>query len=73
MNTIIFISLAVIDFPVDLANQVENSLNFKYLGKIVNDPLLDDYVLNGKSLLDLPSDNEAYHSVKKILTNAKYL
>ena len=60
-------------FPGDLANQVENSLNFKYLGKIVNDPLLDDYVLNGKSLLALPSDNEAYNSVKKILINAKYL
>ena len=60
-------------FPSNLANQVENSLNFKYLGKIVNDTLLDDYVLNGKSLLDLPSDNAAYNSVKKILTNAKYL
>ena len=60
-------------FPSNLANQVENSLNFKYLGKIVNDTLLDEYVLNGKSLLDLPSDNAAYNSVKKILTNAKYL
>lgn len=60
-------------FPSNLANQVENSLNFKYLGKIVNDTLLDDYVLNGKSLLGLPSDNAAYNSVKKILTNAKYL
>jgi len=60
-------------FPSNLANQVENSINFKYLGKIVNDTLLDDYVLNGKSLLGLPSDNAAYNSVKKILTNAKYL
>ena len=60
-------------FPSNLANQVENSLNFKYLGKIVNDTLLDDYVLNGKSLLELPSNNAAYNSVKKILTNAKYL
>lgn len=60
-------------FPDNLANQVENSLNFKYLGKIVNDPLLDNYVLNGKSLLDLPSNNEAYNSVKKILINANYL
>ncbi len=60
-------------FPINLANQVENSLNFKYLGKIVNDTLLDDYVLNGKSLLELPSNNAAYNSVKKILTNAKFL
>ena len=60
-------------FPTDIATKVEESLNFKYLGKIVADKLLDDYVLNGKSLLELPSDNPAYKSVKKILVNAKYL
>ena len=60
-------------FPTDLAKKVEESLNFKYLGKIVADKLLDNYVLNGKSLLELPSDNPAYKSVKKILVNAKYL
>jgi CO dehydrogenase maturation factor len=60
-------------FPNDLANQVEESLNFKYLGKISADDLLDDYVLNGKSLLELPLNNRAYISVKKILTSAKYL
>ncbi|HUU88619.1 MAG TPA: AAA family ATPase [Candidatus Glassbacteria bacterium] len=60
-------------FPPDLANQIEKSLNFKYLGKIASDKVLDDYVLNGKSLLELPSDNPAYTSVKKILISAKYL
>ena len=60
-------------FPINLADKVEKSLNFKYLGKIANDTLLDDYVLNGKSLLDLPSDNPAYVSVKKILIKANYL
>ncbi len=60
-------------FPIDLANKVEKSLKFKYLGKIANDKLLDDFVLNGKSLLELPSDSSAYISVMKILTAANYL
>lgn len=60
-------------FPTNLATKVEESLNFKYLGKIVDDKLLDDYVLNGKSLLELPSDNLAYKSIEKILVKAKYL
>lgn len=60
-------------FPINLADKVEKSLKFKYVGKIANDTLLDDYVLNGKSLLDLPSDNPAYISVKKILIKTNYL
>jgi hypothetical protein len=43
------------------------------LGKIMADPTLDEYVLEGKSLLELPSDNAAYVSVKKILKTAGYL
>ena len=60
-------------FPTDLANQVEKTLNFRYLGKIASDKVLDDYVLNGKSLLELPLDNPAYTSVKNILVTSKYL
>lgn len=60
-------------FPDDLGEKVEKSLNFKYLGKIAFEELLDDYVLAGKSLLDLPSDSVAYASVKQILKNAEYL
>jgi hypothetical protein len=37
------------------------------------DEQLDEYVLNGKSLLDLPSDNKAYVSVKMIMKNLGYL
>ena len=33
---------------------------------------LDDYVLNGKSLLDLPTDNKAYVSVKDIMKTLGY-
>ena len=60
-------------FPVELGVHAETSLNFKYLGKIVADATLDEYVLEGKSLLDLPSDNAACASVIKILTTAGYL
>ena len=60
-------------FPDDLSEEVEKSLNFKYLGKIAFEELLDDYVLAGKSLLDLPSDSIAYASVKQILKNAEHL
>jgi len=60
-------------FPAERGTQAETALNFKYLGKIVADPTLDEYVLDGKSLLELPSDNAAYISVKKILKTAGYL
>jgi CO dehydrogenase maturation factor len=60
-------------FPEELGNQAETALKFKYLGKIVADEQLDEYVLAGKSLLDLPSDNAAYVSVKKIMKTAGYM
>ncbi len=59
-------------FPANLGSKAEDELKFKYLGKIMADDKLDDYVLNGKSLLDLPSDNSAYLSVKEILAAAGY-
>jgi hypothetical protein len=59
--------------PEELGVHAENELNFKYLGKIAADSTLDEYVLEGKSLLGLPSGNAAYFSVKKILKNAGYL
>ena len=60
-------------FPENLASQVETDLKFKYLGKIASDEQLDEYVLTGQSLLDLPSDSVAYASVKKIMKTAGYL
>ncbi|MEM2999411.1 MAG: AAA family ATPase [Candidatus Bathyarchaeia archaeon] len=59
-------------FPEQLGDTAEKTLKFKYLGKIAFDEEVDDYVLAGKSLLNLPSDNAAYLSVKKILNNAAY-
>ena len=60
-------------FPTELGKQAEADLNFKYLGKIAQDEQLDDFVLNGKSLIDLPNDNKAYLSVKEILKSLNYL
>jgi len=60
-------------FPPELGKQAEADLKFKYLGKIDADEQLDDYVLNGKSLLDLPKTNKAYLSVNKILKTLGYL
>ena len=60
-------------FPNERGVQAENVLKFKYLGKIEVDKTLDEYVLDGKSLLELPSDNVAFASVKKIMKTVGYL
>ncbi|MCL2172098.1 MAG: AAA family ATPase [Nitrososphaerota archaeon] len=60
-------------FPDELGKQAEVALKFPYLGKIAQDSQLDDYVLNGQSLIDLPNDNAAYLSVKKVLKNLNYI
>jgi len=60
-------------FPAERGPQAEVELKFKYQGKILADPVVDEYVLDGKSLLDVPSDNPGYLSVKQILKTAGYL
>jgi hypothetical protein len=60
-------------FPAELGVHAETQLNFKYLGKIVADKRLDEFVLEGESLLGLPSENPAYISVKEILQKLGYL
>jgi CO dehydrogenase maturation factor len=60
-------------FPAELGKQAEVDLKYKYLGKIEADDQLDEFVLNGKSLLDLPKDNKAYLSVQNILKTLGYL
>jgi hypothetical protein len=60
-------------FPDELGSKAEEALKFKYLGKIVADQQVDDFVLDGKSLLDVPSDNPAYTSVKAIMKTTGYI
>jgi hypothetical protein len=42
------------------------------LGKIAYDEKVEQSVLEGKSLLDVPPDSLAYLSVKKIMTKVGY-
>jgi len=60
-------------FPPELGRAAEADLKFKYLGKIAQDEQLDEFVLAGKSLLDLPHDNKAYLSVQNILKTLGYI
>ena len=60
-------------FPPELGRAAEADLKFKYLGKIAEDEQLDEFVLAGKSLLDLPNDSKAYISVQNILKTLRYL
>jgi len=60
-------------FPENLRSQAETQLKFRFLGKIARDEKVEEFVLAGKSLLDLPADSPAYVSVKNILKQAGYI
>ena len=59
-------------FPERLENQAKKATQLEYLGKIAYDENVEEYVLSGKSLLNLPSDSPVYISVKKIMEKAGY-
>jgi CO dehydrogenase maturation factor len=58
--------------PEELETEVEKRTKLEYLGKISYDKEVENYVLYGKPLLDLPDTSLAYNSVKKILQKAGY-
>jgi CO dehydrogenase maturation factor len=60
-------------FPEGLENRAEKSLKLDFLGKIAYDEKVEEHVLYGNSLLDLPSDSLAYVSVKKVMERAGYV
>jgi CO dehydrogenase maturation factor len=60
-------------FPEDLEDLARKALRFEFLGKIAHDEMVEEHVLAGKSLLDLPSDSPAYASVKMIMEKAGYI
>jgi len=60
-------------FPEKLENQARKTLNLQFLGRITRDEKVEEYVLAGSSLLDLPSNSPAYLSVKKIMEKAGYI
>jgi CO dehydrogenase nickel-insertion accessory protein CooC1 len=49
-------------FPENLQKHAKETLRFEFLGKIAHDENVEEHVLAGKSLLDLPSDSSAYAS-----------
>ena len=59
-------------FPDNLGDEAANTLKFKYVGKIAHDESVEEHVLAGKSLLDLPPESPAYVSVKKVIREAGY-
>jgi CO dehydrogenase maturation factor len=60
-------------FPESLGEKVENLLKHKFLGKIAYDEAVEEHVLAGKSLLELPRDSPAYVSVVKVMEKAGYM
>jgi CO dehydrogenase maturation factor len=60
-------------FPENLEKQAKETLKLEFLGKIAHDEKVEEHVLEGKSLLDLPSDTPAYTSVKMIMKKAGYV
>lgn len=60
-------------FPENLENHAKKSLKHEFLGKIARDENVEEYVLAGKSLLNLPSGTSAYLSVRKIMEKAGYI
>ncbi|WP_174591545.1 AAA family ATPase [Methanocella conradii] len=59
-------------FPENLEKDVEAKTGQSYLGKIEFDKRVQEFVIAGRSLLDLPSDSPGYLSVKRLMVNAGY-
>ncbi|HOX35353.1 MAG TPA: AAA family ATPase [Methanoregulaceae archaeon] len=60
-------------FPENLEETAMQETGQEYLGKIIFDQQIQDRVISGSSLLDIPSDNPAYRSVVRILERAGYV
>ncbi len=59
-------------FPDSAEERARSDLPHEYLGKVVQDPLVQEYVLSGRSLLEIPDDTPGYLSVQEILKKAGY-
>jgi len=59
-------------FPEGLDSRVEEETGRPYLGKIVFDPLVQESVMAGKSLLDIPAGSLGYRSVCTLMEKAGY-
>ena len=59
-------------FPSGLEATAQEETGRQYLGKIVFDPLVQESVITGRSLLDIPEDSPAYCSVCALMEKAGY-
>lgn len=59
-------------FPEPLEETARDQTGQQYLGKIVFDQQVQDAVIAGRSLLDLPDDSPAYRSVCQLMQRAGY-
>jgi len=59
-------------FPEHMETRAKEVTHLEYLGKIAYDEQVEEYILSGKSLQELPSTSPAYHSVRQILAKAGY-
>jgi CO dehydrogenase maturation factor len=57
------------DFPANRGSQAAKETGLPYAGKISLDADVADYVLAGRSLLDIPKSSAAYRSVRLLLDN----
>lgn len=55
------------EFPDNLSQLVQQETGLRFLGVIASDEALRKYVMQGQSLLNLPSTSPAYLSVREIL------
>lgn len=66
-----FFTVANYRFNEELEKRIQNGSR-AYLGRIEYDARVEEYNLDGKSLLELPQDSPASLSVKKVLEKAGY-
>ena len=59
-------------FPEELSPSAEEKTGRPYLGKIAYDPLVQEAVMAGRSILDLPEDSPAVRSVRQLMERAGY-
>jgi CO dehydrogenase maturation factor len=59
-------------FPETLETEARKKTQLEYLGKIAYDKEVEDYILSGKSLLELPSSSPTYNSIKELMKKAGY-
>jgi CO dehydrogenase maturation factor len=59
-------------FPDELGPEMSRRTGLKFVGKIPIDDQLASYVLEGKSLLEIPATSPAYNAVKSIIASVGY-